>query len=375
MVARNVLDVGKWEKGKLNANLWAFWSKAYQARNIGYNGLGFCCAGPNIPKREECPPVLPLKNARCSSKCSTDHDCINGKCCFDGCGLSCYPLQVIKFHKTIVPQVRNIFQPGDVTRHNKGVLSSLVADCPSSVEHSLVEKFSNCSSLCSSDENCSGMKRCCRVGCSTQCLYPVRTTPCFHMALTAELYQLRKVYRCDQAGKFERTQCDDNGCFCVDIDNGEELQGSRTISGQPQCRATVRCPEVACRTSCAYGFEQDANGCPTCRCRNPCAEVKCQQGSFCVMSTVNCFQMENCPPQARCVLNLCPRGEPFISKIGVVETCNSNDECPAGRLLILWDVLCITSSRNPPRNMSFDAPRTGQCHHVSVRLPFGRGLS
>ncbi|WKY07401.1 hypothetical protein Q1695_007110 [Nippostrongylus brasiliensis] len=255
---------------------------------IGYNGLGFCCAGPNVPKREECPPVLPLKNARCSSKCSTDHDCING------------------------------------------VLSSLVADCPSSVEHSLVEKFSNCSSLCSSDENCAGMKRCCRVGCSTQCLYPVRTTPCFHMALTAELYQLRKVYRCDQAGKFERIQCDDNGCFCVDIDNGEELQGSRTISGQPQCKATVRCPEVACRTSCAYGFEQDANGCPTCRCRNPCVEVKCQQGSFCVMSTVNCFQMENCPPQARCVLNLCPRGEPFISKIGVVETCNSNDECPAG---------------------------------------------
>nr|CDJ83051.1 Whey acidic protein and Thyroglobulin type-1 and Proteinase inhibitor I15 and Proteinase inhibitor I2 domain containing protein [Haemonchus contortus] len=48
------------------------------------------------------------------------------------------------------------------------------------------------------------------------------------------------------------------------------------------------------------------------------------------MAAVSCFQSENCPPQPRCVLNLCPRGEPFISQVGVVETCNSNDQCPSG---------------------------------------------
>ncbi|KIH58476.1 hypothetical protein ANCDUO_11318 [Ancylostoma duodenale] len=46
--------------------------------SIGYSGLGFCCRGPEVPKRAECPAVMPLKEARCSSTCSTDHDCPNG---------------------------------------------------------------------------------------------------------------------------------------------------------------------------------------------------------------------------------------------------------------------------------------------------------
>uniref|UniRef100_A0A8L8KNN1 Thyroglobulin type-1 domain-containing protein n=1 Tax=Heligmosomoides polygyrus TaxID=6339 RepID=A0A8L8KNN1_HELPZ len=29
-------------------------------------------------------------------------------------------------------------------------------------------------------------------------------------------------------------------------------------------------------------------------------------------------------------LNLCPRGEPFVSQVGVVETCSSEDQCPSG---------------------------------------------
>ncbi|PIO72370.1 WAP-type 'four-disulfide core [Teladorsagia circumcincta] len=300
---------------------------------IGYNGLGFCCAAPEVPSRrgEPCPAVMPLKSARCSSKCTTDYDCGEGKCCFDGCGLSCHSSEAPKIHRVIVPQRRNHhFQPGDVAKHNKGVLSSVVADCPSSVERSLVEKFTNCSTSCESDDDCVGMKRCCRVGCSTQCLYPIRTTPCFHMALTAELYELRKVLRCDRGGKFERMQCDDNGCFCVDIDSGDEISGTRTSDSLPNCRAAHKCPDVVCRTSCPYEFERDANGCRSCRCKNPCATVKCHQGSYCVMAAVNCFQTENCPPQPRCVLNLCPRGEPFISQVGVVETCNSDEQCPSG---------------------------------------------
>ncbi|ETN84116.1 thyroglobulin type-1 repeat-containing domain protein [Necator americanus] len=146
------------------------------------------------------------------------------------------------------------------------MLSSLSADCPSSVEKSLLEKLTNCSSACESDEDCAGLKRCCRIGCSTQCLYPVRTTPCFHFALTTELYQIRKAKRCDRAGKFEPIQCDDDGCFCVDIGNGEEVTGTRTSNDAPNCKS---------------------------------------------------------------VLNLCPRGEPHISPVGVVETCSADDQCPS----------------------------------------------
>ncbi|KIH58475.1 WAP-type 'four-disulfide core [Ancylostoma duodenale] len=196
------------------------------------------------------------------------------------------------------------------------MLSSLAADCPSSVEKSLIEKITNCSSNCESDDDCAGMKRCCRVA-------------CFHAALTAELYEIRKLRRCDRAGKFEPIQCDDGGCFCVDIDNGEEVPGTRTSDDAPNCKAINTCPDVVCRTSCPYEFEKEPNGCRSCRCRNPCAEVKCPQGSFCVMTAVSCFQTENCPPQPRCVLNLCPRGEPFISPVGVVETCSAKDQCPS----------------------------------------------
>ncbi|VDO25270.1 unnamed protein product, partial [Haemonchus placei] len=224
-----------------------------------------------------------------------------GKCCFDGCGLSCSPLEAPKMHRVIVTQRRNHhFQPGDVATHNKGVLSSLVADCPSS-------KFTNCTSSCASDNDCVGMKRCCRVGCSTQCLYPIRTTR--ELSLRGHGYF-------------------DDGCFCVDIDSGDEISGTRTTDSVPNCEGSHKCPDVVCRTSCPYEFERDANGCRSCRCKNPCAPVKCHQGSYCIMTAVNCFQSENCPPQPRCVLNLCPRGEPFISQVGVVETCNSNDQCP-----------------------------------------------
>ncbi|KAK6751801.1 hypothetical protein RB195_003304 [Necator americanus] len=240
---------------------------------IGYNGLGFCCNGPKIPKRAECPAVMPLKDGRCSSTCSTDHDCPNGKCCFDGCGLTCYPLQAPgQPLKSIVPQRKVLFKPADVARHNKA---------------------------------------------------------CFHFALTTELYQIRKAKRCDRAGKFEPIQCDDDGCFCVDIGNGEEVTGTRTSNDAPNCKTANACPEMICRTACPYDFEKEPNGCPSCRCKNPCAEVKCPQGSFCIMAAVSCFQTENCPPQPRCVLNLCPRGEPHISPVGVVETCSADDQCPS----------------------------------------------
>ncbi|KAK5966603.1 hypothetical protein GCK32_018983, partial [Trichostrongylus colubriformis] len=148
------------------------------------------------------------------------------------------------------------------------MLSSIVADCPSSVERSLVEKFTNCTSSCESDDDCVGMKRCCRVGCSTQCLYPMRTTPCFHMALTAELYELRKIQRCDRGGKFEKMQCDDNGCFCVDIDSGDEISGTRTTGSIPNCTGQIRvfsdrsyCYEGFSKTNYKLKFQCDDNGC------------------------------------------------------------------------------------------------------------------
>lgn len=85
---------------------------------------------------------------------------------------------------------------------------------------------------------------------------------------------------------------------------------------------------MECQINCLYGFDRDSDGCKTCKCRNPCSDVKCLQGSVCVMSAVDCYQKENCPPQPRCVLNLCPIGAAALSPIGVTETCSVDSQCP-----------------------------------------------
>lgn len=63
------------------------------------------------------------------------------------------------------------YQPGDVEKYNKGHLSSLVADCIDIIASNV-----SCATECHSDSQCAGMKRCCRQGCSTSCMYPVRST-------------------------------------------------------------------------------------------------------------------------------------------------------------------------------------------------------
>lgn len=45
--------------------------------------------------------------------------------------------------------------------------------------------------------------------------------------------------KCDRAGNFEQFQCDDEGCFCVDIATGEELPGSRAIGRKPNCESEL----------------------------------------------------------------------------------------------------------------------------------------
>uniref|UniRef100_A0A0K0DLK1 Thyroglobulin type-1 domain-containing protein n=1 Tax=Angiostrongylus cantonensis TaxID=6313 RepID=A0A0K0DLK1_ANGCA len=293
---------------------------------IGYNGYGFCCSGAELQKRGACPSVTALRNtSRCSSICRMDEDCVKGSEWISSVTSSFFIPMCKPLAKLVVPA-----QLQRLTR--LCVISSHVADCPSSLEIPLIDKFTECNLMCEFDNECAGLKRCCRVGCSAQCLYPIRTTPCLNAALTAELYDMPSIRRCDQNGQFEQIQCDDGVCFCVDVANGEEIPGTRTANDTPNCKEPIRgnCPDIVCRTSCPYGMERSEYGCLSCRCRNPCAPVRCPQGSFCIMTAVNCFEMDNCPPQPRCILNLCPHGDPFVSQLGVVETCNSNEQCPPG---------------------------------------------
>ncbi|PAV64551.1 hypothetical protein WR25_01649 isoform B [Diploscapter pachys] len=312
-------------------------SDDYWCHQIGYNGLGFCCPGPTpFVKKERCPAKSVKKETVCGeSNCDHDEHCTSGKCCFDGCALSCISNERISnsvsssFQTKIAPPKKSVFHPGDTAKHNKAVLSSLVADCPDTIISAVdIPETGNCTSLCKGDFDCAGLRRCCRIGCSTSCMYPIRSTPCFHLALTAELYSLRNAKRCDVTGNFEQKQCDDNGCYCVDIMTGDEQPGTRRDSGKPNCNVATPCTDLHCQATCPYGYELNPDGCPSCRCKNPCADIKCPQGSMCIMSPVACYSHDNCPPLPRCLLNLCPADEPYISSIGVIETCADNSECP-----------------------------------------------
>ncbi|CAI4227197.1 unnamed protein product [Auanema sp. JU1783] len=304
---------------------------SYWCHNIGYSGLGFCCPGKKPEKtiNADCPTRSPQRNGTCVSTCKTDDHCLSGKCCFDGCGLTCAEteFQPRTTERPLVEvQVKPKLEitPEIVLSHNKEHLTSLVAECPV-----MNPVGNNCSTSCVSDMDCPGMKRCCRSGCSTLCTYYVRSTPCYQLSLTSEIYSLKRVKKCDKAGNFEQVQCDTDGCFCVDVMTGDEIPGTRNRRKMPNCADSKICVNHNCKTICPYGYQVDNEGCETCLCSNPCLDIKCPEGSLCIMTNVECFQKENCHPQPRCVLSMCPIGEAAVSPIGTAEVCSIDKECPA----------------------------------------------
>ncbi|CAD6192821.1 unnamed protein product [Caenorhabditis auriculariae] len=333
---------------------------------IGYNGLGFCCRGEHATKDGRCPSKSVKKvAATCFSSCKNDQDCPQElKCCFDGCALACVAPEFFSLKKANLLKTSAVahYQPGVVERYNKNHLSSLVADCADAVAEN-----GTCSSQCQADSDCHGMKRYV-AGTDAPLLANIPyealvslTSPffqsCFHAALTAELYALRLLKKCDRAGNFEQFQASLKHVQTrIEISvrlrrlflrGHRHWRGSERFAGldwktqlqrftflpefspQEAVSAPSTCKPLVCPTNCPFGFEKDQSHCPTCRCRNPCEEVKCPQGSVCTMSKVLCYQRDNCPFQPRCLLNFCPSGDPHVSNIGLVESCNEESDCPS----------------------------------------------
>ncbi|KAJ1372142.1 hypothetical protein KIN20_034221 [Parelaphostrongylus tenuis] len=213
------------------------------------------------------------------------------------------------------------------------------------------EKITNCTLNCEFDKDCAGLKRCCRVGCSNQCFYPIRTTPCLNAALTAELYGLPNMKRCDENGQFEQIQCNDDVCFCVDIANGEELPGTRIANDTPNCKEDECCMQQPVQhVQCSQTFVEDESE-EMDRIQEVLGSarkivmmsrvrmkifVTSRSGISCKMHAILLKALEiDCVgeellPISSSVSNPCPHGEPFVSPAAVVETCSSNDQCPSG---------------------------------------------
>ncbi|GMT23765.1 hypothetical protein PFISCL1PPCAC_15062, partial [Pristionchus fissidentatus] len=301
---------------------------------IGYNGLGFCCSRPlsasfsSLVKTGICPARRPTARQICRKQCSLDTECINGKCCFDGCAMRCITSE-------FSPNAHNQHRPAEIVRHNKKVVTSSTSSCPPSSLSLSSLSSSSCISHCSSHSDCSGLRLCCLHGCEKKCVYPAATTPCLHDAITAEVLSLKITRKCEADGLYSLHQCDENGCFCVEESTGEEKSGTRTIFGEePKCDSSLRpsCHPLTCSLSCSTGFELDKNGCKTCKCRDACKVLKCPRGMLCTLFPVDCFSTsENdssfCPPQPRCVPNFCPIGEPLLTASDTPKTCTESHEC------------------------------------------------
>ncbi|CAJ0928742.1 unnamed protein product, partial [Mesorhabditis belari] len=312
---------------------------AHFCHQIGYNGLGFCCPGAARGVREgNCPARQPKTRENCRQECMVDTDCRAGKCCFDGCALRCVSMSFLPHPVSPMNPVRSLtttlstpikpgFSPGSVFRHNKELYTRNVGSC------ALVEpsNSTSCPSTCLSDSSCEGVKLCCETECGSRCQYPDSASPCVHRWLTSSLYSLRSVLQCTSEGFFERKQCDDDGCFCVDRLTGVEQAGTRvTHHKTPTCLPDLsECQLPVCRAECPFGFALSSNGCPTCVCVDPCQQVKCPQGSFCQLSAVKCREVDTeCSKQPRCIANACPQGDPFATSAGFIQSCSLVTDCP-----------------------------------------------
>lgn len=182
----------------------------------------------------------------------------------------------------------------------------------------------SCEYDCRSDSHCEGSKRCCSNGCGTQCVEPQLKTACQHLQ-TIQLHQATElgmpakqkyIAQCNEMdGTWNPVQCGPgNVCWCVD-DSGNELSGTRTLDGQPNCDNIVprnECTEQKC-LPCEFGYLVDMAGCRTCECRDPCNEISCPGGEECQLMKVECID-EPCPKMPVCIPqreSLCSEGLPF----------------------------------------------------------------
>ena len=228
---------------------------------FGMAGLGYCCAGAGtniiyifpqlvflVPQSQtqpgvKCPTIPMLVQPRHESlshlECKLNHDCIkNGPCCFNGVGTSCE-------HGVIQAASESTLSPIQAVT-SVMLNAEKIGVCPSN-------PISNpgCRSDCTRDSECHDFQKCCIYGCGRLCQYPRVATACIHKlaSFSEEISKLHESsensekkppVQCTSDGLFRRIQCDhlNRQCWCVDVNSGIEIIGTRitSLTGQePNC--------------------------------------------------------------------------------------------------------------------------------------------
>ncbi|VDK57354.1 unnamed protein product [Anisakis simplex] len=192
----------------------------------------------------------------------------------------------------------------------------------------------------------------------------------------------RETPHCNPDGTFQQIQCDEDErrsecftrwvrslpfqhyintclrqCWCVDINSGEEVHGTRTssISEHPDCNGLFleilisahRFSPKECRTRCAsskctHGVRLNRNGCPLndrCECKNPCEDMKCSVPSdICVLKKVECLT-QPCPAVPICIRNPCAGGLRALNNTqGNTLMCANDQDCVSGKCSLLEEL-------------------------------------
>ncbi|KAI6206638.1 hypothetical protein M3Y94_00935300 [Aphelenchoides besseyi] len=132
---------------------------------------------------------------------------------------------------------------------------------------------------------------------------------------------------CHASGTFSPVQCDRSFCWCVNIETGHEIAGTKL---KVEERAELNCAEPRdCPVSvneclqrkivCPFGLKTDENGCPStdCECKNICEKVRCDRKFHeCQLIEPDCG-----------ILNPCPNGPPATLPNGVTALCTDANPC------------------------------------------------
>ncbi|KAL3982628.1 Thyroglobulin type-1 repeat family protein [Acanthocheilonema viteae] len=208
---------------------------------------------------------------------------------------------------------------------------SELGECPH-LSNNPASCLNNQTDECVQDVDCDTVQKCCSNGCKKLCMYPEITTACIHLLGASEAFEPGSfVPQCDTTGNFNRIQKLGAIFWCVD-ESGRELHGTRTSHPYLNCDLPRSCPLLNCQLDCSLGYEKNENGCDLCRCHDPCKNVRCPLTHVCRLIDVKCL-LGSCDPITKCILNVCPKGEPLtLPNMRKVVLCNTkeNRHCPLG---------------------------------------------
>lgn len=277
---------------------------------------------------------------QCVTHCTKDTDCPAAtKCCFNGCGSDCVPASnsanpirpPIAIQPLLVSSRPSVsyLAPGVSPPHVNGTYSRIAkpvesvssqekpGQCPSLRRR--LSTNTECHKECNTDRDCSGVNKCCSQGdgdCGRVCLPPEKAGGCIHLLSSVDRLPLKQfangyVPSCSAEGSFNPVQCDNAHCWCVEVESGREILGTkmeRSRRALVNCKAPSQCPEGKCSSSSpndqcpTFGYATDERGCPMedCRCKSLCEGLKCSNKlDECQLVEPDCASPP-CSPVPRC---------------------------------------------------------------------------